>query len=94
MKSLHYNTCCHVYFHTVGFVACYPKLNENGDSLCETLDDFVHEFGAPEHLNLYGFQYQVGKNTKLFKNLCKYHIDHHVSAPLRPKENPAEGAIR
>ena len=64
-----------------------------GESLGETLDDFVHDFGALEHLTFDGFQYQVGKNTKFFKNIWKYNIDHHVSAPRHPNENPAEGAI-
>ena len=94
MKSLHANTCCQVYSHKVGFVAFYPKLNAKGGSLDETLDDFVHDFGAPEHLTFGGFQYQVGNNTKFFSNLLKYNIDHRVSAPRRPNENPAEGTIR
>ena len=89
MKSLHYNTFCHIYFHTVGFAACYPKLNENGDSLGETLDDFVHEFGAPEYSTFDGFQSEVGKNTKFFNNLLKYNIDNHVSAPRHPNEKSA-----
>ena len=63
-------------------------------SLGETLDDFVDDFGASEHLTFDGFQSQVENNTKFFKNLCKYNVDHHVSAPRRPNENPAEGAIR
>ena len=69
MISLHASTRCQVYSHKVGFAACYPKLNAKGDSLCETLDDFVHDFGALEHLTFDGFQYQVGKNTKFFKNI-------------------------
>ena len=60
-----------------------------GESLGETLDDFVHDFGAPEYLTLDGFQSQVGKNIKFFKNLRKYNIDHHVSAPRHPNEKPA-----
>ena len=55
MKSLHAKTCCQVYLHKVRFAACYPKLNAKGDSLVETLDDFVHDFGSPEHLTFYGF---------------------------------------
>ena len=94
MKSLHNNTCCQVFSHKVGFAACYPKPNAKGDSLGEALDDFVHDFGAPEHLTFDGHQSQVGRNTKFFKNLRKYNIDYHVSAPRRPNENPAEGAIR
>ena len=69
MKSLHANNCFHVYSHKVDSAACYPKINEKGESLGETLDDFVHDFGAPEHLTSDGFQSQVGKNIMFFKNL-------------------------
>jgi hypothetical protein len=94
MKSLHGNTCCQIFSHKIGFAACYPKPNAKGDSLGEALDDFVHDFGAPEHLTFDGHQSQVGKNTHFNKSLRKYQIDYHVSAPRRPNENPAEGAIR
>ena len=94
MKELHTNTCCQVHQYKVDFVECYPKINTKGGSLGDTLDDFVRDFGAPEHLIFDGFHYQVGKNTKFFNNLCKYYVGHHVSAPRRPNENPVEGAIR
>lgn len=87
------NTCCQIYSHKVGFAACYPKPNVKGDSLGETLDYFVHNFGAPEHLTFDRNQSQVGKNTHFNKSLRKYHIDCHVPEPRRPNENPAEGAI-
>ena len=58
------------------------------------LDDFVHDFGVPENLTFSGFQSQVGQNTKFNKNLHKYRIDHHISAPRQSNENPAGGAIR
>ena len=93
MKSIHGNTCCQVYSHKVGFQACYPKINATGNSLGETLDDFVHDFCAPSHLTFDGHQSQVGKKTCFFKSLQKYRIDHHVWAPRRPNENPAEGTI-
>ena len=50
-------------------MACYPKANAKGDSLGETLDDFVHDFGAPEHLTFDGFQSQMGKITHFNKSL-------------------------
>ena len=84
LKSIHGNTCCQIYFHKAGFQACYPKTDAKGQSLSETLDDFVHYFGAPEHLTFDGFSSQVGKGTKFNKALRKYRIDYHVSAPRRP----------
>ena len=75
--------------HKFGFASCYPKLNAKGDSLGETLDDFLHDFGAPGNLNFDGFQSQAGKNTKFFNNHRKYNIYHRLSAPRRPNENPA-----
>ena len=94
MKSLYANTCCQVYSHKAVFPAWYTKLNVKGYSLGEALDDYVHEFGSLEHLTFDGFQYQVSKNTKFFKNLHKYNIDHHVYVPRSPNQNPAEGTIR
>ena len=94
MKSIHGNTCCQVYSHKDGFQACYPKTNATGDSLGETLDDFVHDFCAPSHLTFDGHQFQVGRTPRFFKSLCKYKIDHHILAPRRPNENPAEGTIQ
>ena len=93
MKSIHGNMCCQVYCHKVGFQACYLKTNATGDSLGETLDNFVHDFRPPSHLTFDSHQSQVGKKTRFFKSLHKYKIDHHVSAPRRPNENPAEGTI-
>ena len=94
INSLCGNTCCQVYSHIVGFFDCYPKLNARGDSLRETLDDFVHYFGLPDHLTFDGLQSQVGKNTKFKKNLCRYRINHHIATLRQPNENPAEGVIR
>ena len=81
MKSLHAKTFCQVYYHKVGFAECNPKLNAKVKSSGETLDNFVHDFGAPEDLTFYHFQSQVGKNTKFLKNIHKYNIDHRVFAP-------------
>ena len=89
MKYFHGNIFCQVYSHKLGFSACYPNLNVKGGSIVETLDEFVHEFGVPEHLTFYIFQSQVGKNTKFNKNLCRYMIGRHIYAPRQPNENPA-----
>ena len=80
--------------HKVGFTECYHKLNTKGDGLGETIDYFVHDVGTPEHLTSDSFQSQICNNIKFFKNLCKYDVDHHVSAPPRPNKNPVEGSIR
>ena len=89
IKSLQANTCCQVYDHKVGFAVCSPNLNARGDSLGETIEHSVHDFGAPEHITFDGFQSQVGNINKFFRNLCKNNIDHHVSAPRHLNEKPA-----
>ena len=94
MKSINGNTCCQIYSHKVGFATCYPLHNVKEDSLGQTLHDFVHNFGAPHHLTFDGHQSQLGRHTLFTKSLQKYHINYHVSAPQRPNEKPAEGAIR
>ena len=93
-KSLHHNTYAQVYSHKCGFSTCYPMQDTKGDTVGDSLYNFVHDFGAPEHLTFDGFQSQVGKGTKFRKGLRQYNIDWHVSAPRRPNENPAEGTIR
>ena len=94
MKSPHGNTCCQIYSHKSGFADCYSQLNVKGGSLGESLDSFVHDFVAPDHLMVDGFRSQASKNTRFFMNLHKYSINHHVSAPRQPNENPAEVTIR
>ena len=93
LQWIHFMLIC-ICSHKVGFSDCYPKLNARRDSLGKTIYDFVHDFGFPENLTFAGFQSQVGQNTKFNKNLRKYRINHHISAPRRPNENPDEGAIR
>ena len=93
-KSIHQNTCAQIYSHKAGFSACYPQSNTKGETLGDSLNNFVHDFGAPDHLTFDGYSSQVGRETKFYKRLKHYGIDHHVSAPRRPNENPAEGCIR
>ena len=94
IKSLLGNSCAQVYTHKIGFAACYPLPAAKGDPVGHTLSDFVHDFGAPQHLTFDGAQVQVGKHTLFQKYLRQFRIDHHVSGPRRPNENPAEGSIR
>ena len=71
IKSLHGNTCCQVYSYKASFLTCLSQLNAKEDNIGEYLDNFLHDFGAPEHLTVDEFGSQVGKNTRFFKNLCK-----------------------
>ena len=65
-----------------------------GGGIGETLDDFVHDFGVPEHLTFDGFQSKVGENTKFNKNIRRYRINNHSSALRQPNKNTSKGAIR
>ena len=56
--------------------------------------DFIHEYGAPEHLTFDGASVQTGPGTRFHKVLRKCQIDYHVSQPRRPNENPSEQAIK
>ena len=94
MKLLHMNMWCQVYSHKHGFTAYYPQINTKGDSLGKSIDDFVHDLESPEHLIFDGFSSKVGKNSNFYKNLRKYSIKNHVSAPRRRNKTPAEGYIR
>ena len=94
MKLLHGNTCCQVYWNKSGFSDFYPKLNMKEDILVKSIDNFIHEFGASEHLTFNRFSSKVVKNTRFYENLRNYSIKNHVYAPQRPNENPAEGTIR
>ena len=94
IKSLLGNTCAQIYTHKIGFAVSYPLPVAKGEEVGQTLLNFIHDFGAPEHLTFDGAQVQVGKNTLFQKVLRKNVIDYHVSSPRRPNENPAEGSIR
>ena len=72
MRSLYRNTFCQVYSHKAGFASCYPQINAKISSLSESIDNFGHDFGALEHQTFDGFSSQVGKNTRLYKNMHKY----------------------
>ena len=94
VKSLLGHTHAQVYSNKSGFSASYPIYDIKGDSIGETLRSFSHDFGIPEHLTFDGAMAQVGKDTKFMKTIREYDIKHHISAPRRPNENPAEGQIR
>jgi hypothetical protein len=93
-KSLRSNVATQIYTHRCGFNAAYHLTRANGDQVGYSLLDFIHEYGAPEHLTFDGAAVQVGSGTRFKDNLRRAEIKHHVSAPRRPNENPAEGSIR
>ena len=93
VKSLHDMKCAQIYSNKVGFAVCYPMTAASGQLIGQSLKDFTHDFGIPNHLTFDGAQAQVGKGTLFMKTVKQYDIKYHVSAPRRPNENPAEGSI-
>ena len=49
-KSLLQNTCAQIYSHKNGSSACYPLPSANEENIGNTLNDFIHDFGAPKYL--------------------------------------------
>jgi hypothetical protein len=93
-KSLNSNVATQIYTHKCGFNAKYHLTRANGEQVGYSLSNFVHEYGAPEHLTFDRAAVQVGSGTRFQENLRRSKIKHHVLAPRRPNENPTEGSIR
>ena len=93
-RSLGHNKCGQIFLHKNGFAICYPLIQATGDTVGESLLDFIHDFGVPEHLTADGASVQEGKNTKFMKSIRKHQIKHKISGSRRPNENPSESAIR
>ena len=93
-KSLAGHVASQIYTHKCGFAASYHIRAATGDEIGHSLTDFLHNYGAPEHLTFDGAQAQVGANTLFMKNIRRSEIRHHVSAPRKPNENPVEAGIR
>ena len=93
VRSLLQNNCAQVYTHKCGFAVPYPLQRANGDVIGHSLQNLIHEYGAPAHLTFDGAAVQAGKNTLFMKTLRKYEIQYHISSPRRPNENPSEQAI-
>jgi hypothetical protein len=72
----------------------YHLSRANNEQVGHSLSNFIHEYGAPDHLTFDGAAVQVGSGTLFKDNLRRAEIRHHVLASRRPNENPAEGAIR
>lgn len=93
-RSIIGNTHAQIYSNKAGFVVCYPMRGITGNATGQSLLDFSHDFGVPAHLTFDGYSSQVGPNTLFMKTIRKYNIQHHVSEPRRPNQNPVEGSIR
>ena len=93
MRSLRGNIGCQLYSHKCGFKVSYPIPKIDGDSVGNTLTQFISDYGAPEHLTFDGASVQTGLKTRFMDALRKYEIKYHVSGPRRPNENPAEQSI-
>ena len=94
VRSINQHKYAQVYTHKCGFTVVYPMDNMTGDSIGNTLQDFVHNFGIPSHLTFDGHQSQIGKGSLFMKIIRKHNIKYHVSSPRRTEQNPAEGGIR
>ena len=67
--------------------------NMTGDSIGNTLQDFIHDFEIPAYLTFDGHQSQLGRGSLSMKTIRKDNIKYHVSSPRRPEQNPVEGGI-
>ena len=92
--SLEGNKASQIYSHKCGFKVVYHMKRANGENVGNTLSEFVHNYGAPEHLTFDGAAVQKGTNTLFYENLRRSQIKWHMSGPRRAEQNPAEAAIR
>ena len=83
-----------IYSHKCGFNTAYHLERANGEQVGYSLNEFIDDYGAPEHLTYDGAAVQVGSKTKFVDTIRKAQIRTHVSAPRRPDENPTKGSIR
>ena len=49
-KSLRSNVASQIYSHKCGSNVLYPLQRANGEQEGNSLNDFIHEFGLPDHL--------------------------------------------
>src|SRR6056300_696374 len=93
-KSLRGNIVSQIYFHKCGFYANYNLPKTDDANVGPTLLQFISEFGIPKNLTMDGAAVQIGRKTKFMETIRRADIDHHISGPYRPEQNPAEGGIR
>ena len=83
--SLRGNVASQMYSHKCGFNASYLIPRATFEHVGYSLNDFVRDYGAPEHLTYDGAAVQIGRNTNFQKSVRKYKIKTHMSAPWRGK---------
>ena len=93
-KSTRGNIASQIYFHKSGFYSCYHLSKVDDKQVGPSLRKFIHDFGIPEQLTMDGAAVQTGRNTSFMETINRAGIEHHISRPYRPEENPAEGGIR
>ena len=93
VKSLRGNIGSQLYSHKCGFKACYPLRKIDGNSVGDTLTQFISDYGVPERLTFDGASVQTGPKTRFMDAIRRYEVRYHVSGPRRPNENPAEQGI-
>ena len=93
-KSLHGHKVSQIYSHKAGFVATYDMTKDDGPTVGQTLNDFIHEWGILDTLVFDGAKVQTGQNTLFMKIVREANIDYHVSEPRQPNQNPSEATIR
>ena len=93
-KSIRSNIGSQIYSHKCGFNAAYHLRRANNENVGNSLNDFINDYGIPDHLTYDGAAVQVGSKTKFQETIRRSRINTNVSAPRRPHENPAEGSIR
>ena len=93
-KSLHGHKVSQIYSHKAGFVATYDMTKDDGPTVGQTRNDFIHEWGILDTLVFDGAKVQTGQNTLFMKIVREANIDYHVSEPRQPNQNPSEATIR
>jgi hypothetical protein len=64
VKSLRGNIGSQLYSHKCGFKACYPLQKIDGNSVGDTLTQFISDYGVPERLTFDGALVQTGPTTR------------------------------
>ena len=67
---------------------------DDGLTVGQTLNDFIHEWGIPDTLVFDGAKVHTGQNTLFMKIVLEANINYHISEPLWPNQNPSEAAIQ